>query len=229
MRSCSSDTARCVLITGVQRAMGGTLVSGFEKLGADLTLAGAGEGGGALGEREVRWIDESGESYFELYDAFVESCGGPGALIVNLMGRMGVETGYLTSELDEQDGGIMVDRNLKHLVDMVQALVAVTVERKSRVVMLNLADNWGLSAEGMVSPYSGTGSLENVAHALEHVGPGLKAHIAVKPDGLMRGAPLAVMGNSLASVPVMGQWVERAGGWMMGLKPPALGVAVTLV
>lgn len=226
------STSKVIVVTGVTRGLGHSLVPHFTSAGH--IVAGCGRSASHI---EALRQEFGSPHLFESIDVrdataieawakrVIDTIGSPDLLVNN---AAITNTPAPLWEVPASEFDMVFDVNVKGVANVIRAFVPAMVKRKSGVIV-NLSSGWGRSTSPSVAPYCATKfAIEGLTHALAQELPRGMAAVPLNPGIIDTDMLRVAWGNGAASYPKAEQWATRAAPFLLALGPKDNGRSLTV-
>ena len=213
------DTAKVIVLTGVTRGLGRSLVAPFAAAGH--TVAGCGRNVDHVRALQLQFgpphrfaaVDVRDGAAVMAWARMVLAAVGPPDLLVNNAALMNTPAPLWEVPAAEFDA--LFDVNVKGVANVIRAFVPAMVKRRSGVVV-NLSSGWGRSTSPEVAPYCGTKyAIEGLTLALAKELPEGMAAVPLNPGVIDTDMLRQAWADGAASYPKADQWAARAAPFLL--------------
>ena len=226
-----SNHPKRIVITGVSRGLGRSLVEGFIEQGH--IVAGCSRSTKAIEEFRDRFpepslfnmVDVTNQAQVQAWAELVLSDGAPD-LLINNAGMINANAPLWQVPADEFNA--VIDTNIKGTVNVIRAFVPAMIEQ-GRGVIVNLSSGWGRSVSAEVAPYCASKwAIEGLTLALAEELPSGMAAVPLNPGIIDTDMLRSCFGESAGSYPGPTAWSRRAVPFLLKLGPKDNGRQLTV-
>jgi NAD(P)-dependent dehydrogenase (short-subunit alcohol dehydrogenase family) len=224
--------SKVIVITGVTRGLGRSLVPHFVRAGH--TVVGCGRGGEDVLRLQAEFgpphrfavVDvRDGPAVAGWADEAVRAVGPPD-LLVNNAALM--NTPAPLWQVPAEEFGAVIDVNVKGVFHVIRAFVPAMVAQKAGVIV-NLSSGWGRSTAPEVAPYCATKyAVEGLTLALAQELPKGMAAVPLNPGVIDTDMLRQAWADGAAAYPTADRWAERAAPFLLALGPKDNGKSLTV-
>jgi NAD(P)-dependent dehydrogenase (short-subunit alcohol dehydrogenase family) len=221
-----------IVITGVSRGLGRALVDGFVPWGhvvfgcARDTTAIASLAKSYPGPSRFDVVDVTDDDSVAGWAAAVLATGDAPDLLINNAGV--INRNAPLWEVSAQEASLVVDVNIKGIMNVVRHFVPAMVARGSGVIV-NLSSGWGRSVSAEVAPYCATKwAVEGLTRALAEELPAGMAAVPLNPGVIHTEMLESCFGSSAAAYPQPDEWAQKAVALLLRLGPSDNGQPLTV-
>jgi NAD(P)-dependent dehydrogenase (short-subunit alcohol dehydrogenase family) len=223
---------KIIVLTGVTRGLGRSLVPHFAKSGH--TVVGCGRSTEHVRELETQFpsphhfdtVDVREGAAVSTWAKRVLEAVGPPDLLINNAALMNLPASLWDVPADEFDA--LFDVNVKGVANVIRAFVPAMVARK-RGVIVNLSSGWGRSTSPGVAPYCASKyAIEGLTLALAQELPRGMAAIPLNPGIIDTDMLRQAWDTAAGSYPKAEQWATRAAPFLLGLGAKDNGRSITV-
>lgn len=211
-----------VVITGVSRGLGRSLVHRFVEAG--WTVAGCARSESAIAKlrvdfsqpHEFQTVDVTRDEELKSWANGILSRIGPPDLLVNNAAIINANAPLW--EVSSEEFSHVLDVNLKGVHSVIRHFLPAMIERKKGVIV-NFSSGWGRSTSADVAPYCATKwGIEGLSQALAQELPAGMASVALNPGIIDTDMLRSCFGGSSAHYPDAQVWSRRAAPFLMKLS-----------
>jgi NAD(P)-dependent dehydrogenase (short-subunit alcohol dehydrogenase family) len=223
---------RIILLTGVTRGLGRAMAEKFIALGH--TVLGCGRSRENIAELRKRHgpphdfeaLDVANDEQVKAWARRLLPKYGPPDLLLNNAAVINRNAPLWT--LSRQEFDLVIDVNLKGVVNVIRHFLPEMVERK-RGVIVNFSSGWGRSTSPEVAPYCATKyAIEGLSKALAQELPAGMAAIPLNPGIIDTDMLHSSFGGDASSYPDPQDWAETAVPFLLTLGPQHNGKSVSV-
>jgi NAD(P)-dependent dehydrogenase (short-subunit alcohol dehydrogenase family) len=223
---------KTVVITGVTRGLGKSMVDEFIRLGH--VVLGCGRA-----EREIQSLKDQFGDPHDFYSLDVSSdtavqswasvclqCVGPPDLLIN--NAAVINPNARLWELDARQFNQVIEVNVIGVANVLRHFLPVMIKRRSGVVV-NFSSGWGRSTDAEVAPYCASKwAIEGLTMALAQELPSGVAAVSVNPGIVNTSMLQSCFGPSANSYPSPGDWASKAVPFLLQLSDKDNGSQTTV-
>ena len=221
-----------ILITGVTRGLGRTMVAEFARLGH--TVLGCGRSKDEIEQlrrqlgppHDFSVVDVAADDEVKTWaDRLLRSHGAPD-LVLNNAGV--INKNARLWEVPEPEFSRVIDVNIKGIANVIRHFVPEMIER-NRGVIVNFSSGWGRSTDAEVAPYCATKwAVEGLTQAFAQELPSGMAAVALNPGIINTDMLQSCFGGSASGYPSPAEWAKNAAPFLLKLGPGDNGKQLTV-
>jgi len=227
-----STAAKTILLTGVSRGLGRSLVHEFAQRGHHV-----------LGcARSGDTIEQLSREYGPPHDFSVVNVVSDEEVerwAKRLLGQFGAPDLLLNNaaiinssnplwRISASEFSDLIDTNIKGVANVIRHVVPAMVARRSGVIV-NFSSGWGRSVDAQVAPYCASKwAIEGLTQALALELPEGMAAVPFNPGIIDTDMLRECFGDSAKSYPAPAEWARRAAPFLLGLGPAHNGRPLSL-
>ena len=223
---------RVIVVTGVTRGLGRSMVGGFVEAGH--TVIGCGRSPKAIQELESQFgkphrfdrVDVSDDKQVSAWAQSVIAKLRPPDLLLNNAALINENAALW--KVPAAEFSTIIDVNIKGVANVIRHFVPAMIERKKGVIV-NFSSTWGRCTSAEVAPYCATKwAIEGLTQALAQELPKGMAAIPLNP-GIINTAMLqSCFGTSASRYPDADEWSTQAVPFLLGLGKQHNGESLTV-
>ena len=223
---------RNIVITGVTRGLGRSLVAGFIEAGHRVTGCGrsqslidelAAENGP---DSSFECVDVSDDSQVGRWATSVINGSGPPDLLINNAAI--VNTNANLWEVGASEFDRVIDVNIKGVTHVIRHFAPAMIAAGGGVIV-NLSSGWGRSTAPQVAPYCATKwAIEGLSKSLAQELPAGMASIPLNPGIIDTDMLRSCFGAGAGDYPTADDWAKRAVPFLLSLGPQHNGESMTV-
>ena len=224
-------TGKILVVTGASRGLGLAMCRFFAEEGHVVhgcarRLEGIEELRGEFGvPHSFHAVDVADDSAVEKWADGVLKSGTPDFLINN---AALIAVNSPLWELPAKEVDPVIDVNIKGTVNTIRHFLPAMI-RNGRGMVVNFSSGWGRSTSPEVATYCATKfAVEGLTSALAQELPAGLAAVALNPGIINTDMLAACFGESAGDYPEPGEWVKKAGPFILGLSARDNGGSLTV-
>jgi NAD(P)-dependent dehydrogenase (short-subunit alcohol dehydrogenase family) len=223
---------KIVLITGVTRGLGRTMVDGFVRRGHTVLGCGRSPKGIEQVRRQVApphdfsVVNVAVDGEVREWAERLLGSYGPPDLVLNNAGV--INKNARLWEVPEQEFSQVLDTNVTGVANIIRRFAPEMIKRK-RGVIVNFSSGWGRSTDAEVAPYCASKwAIEGLTQAFARELPSGMAAVALNPGIIDTDMLQSCFGASASSYPSPAEWAQSAVPFLLGLGPGQNGQQLTV-
>lgn len=226
------NEVKIVVITGVTRGLGRAMTAGFVERGH--TVIGCGRAEESIVRLRKQYsephrfdsLDVADDSAVAVWAGDVVQHHGPPDLLINNAAT--INRNAPLWEVPADEFSMVVDVNVKGVVNMIRHFVPSMIERGSGVIV-NFSSGWGRSTSPEVAPYCATKwAVEGLTQALAQELPRSMAAVPLNPGVINTDMLQSCFGDSAGSYQDPDEWSRRAVPFLLKLTARDNGEPLTV-
>jgi NAD(P)-dependent dehydrogenase (short-subunit alcohol dehydrogenase family) len=227
-----TDAARKIVITGVSRGLGRSLLQPL--ISAGHVVAGCARRAEVIEQLRSSFgsphcfdaVDVAQESEVRAWAESVLTSLGPPDLLINNAALINANAPLWKVPSDEFSK--VIDVNIKGVFHVIKAFLPTMLKRQHGIVV-NLSSGWGRSASADVAPYCATKwAVEGLTQSLAQELPSGMAAIPVNPGIIDTEMLQSCFGSNSSAYPNADQWATRAVPFLLSLSAKDNGRPLTV-
>lgn len=221
-----------IVITGVSRGLGHSLVPEFVKRGHK--VAGCARSRSTILKLRAEWpgphhfeqLDVSDQAQVEAWAQSLISTFGVPDLLINNAAVISPNATLAETSITWFDE--VIDTNINGVFYVLRAFLPAMVARNAGVIV-NLSSGWGRSTAAEVAPYCASKwAIEGLTRALAQELPAAMAAVPLNPVVINTEMLRSCFGEGADSYPSAATWASAAAPYLLGLGPKDNGQPLTV-